>query len=141
MRKPFFEGLQTAKCRATCASVQTNQCLCFLLDYLYWLQEKFQSIFYLVTVAEQASLCMTWLQSPKTCFLALRLIILETNRNRLSMMFKVKLYTFTPQLVDVHVHVYTLYVFSSIDGGACTDTVLSYLNISILYTVIYVRNY
>ena len=76
MRKPVYAICEQQRRRSDCASAQSDQRLCFhCLDSVIPLLAIAKiSSFYLVTVAEQVGLSLTWSQTPKTDFLVTRLL-------------------------------------------------------------------
>ena len=75
--KTVFALCEQQRRRSTCASAQSDQRLCFSLfldSKIPLLATAEISSLLLVSVAEQASLSLTWSQTPKTGFLVTRLI-------------------------------------------------------------------
>ena len=71
MTKPAFAICEQQRRRLVCASTQSDQRSCCSLPRLY---NTFVSIYkisrlYLISVAEEAGLSLTWSQTPKTGFL------------------------------------------------------------------------
>ena len=77
MRKPVYAICEQQRCRSACASAQSDQHLVVrCLDSIIPLVSISEiSSLYLAAVAEQAGLCLTWWQIPKTGFLLMRLIL------------------------------------------------------------------
>ena len=75
MRKPVHTICEQQRRRSAFASAQSDQRLCFrCLNSISLLALAEISSLYLVSVAEQAGLSLTWLETPKTGFLVTRLI-------------------------------------------------------------------
>ena len=76
MRKTGFAICEQRRCRSACAFAQSDRhfvvrCLDSTIPLLF----KFKiSRIYLASVAAQTGLCLTWSQTPKTCFLVTWLI-------------------------------------------------------------------
>ena len=75
MRKPVYAVCEQQRRRSACTSTQSDQHLCCSL-----LISKISSL-YLASVAAQASLCLTWWETPKTGFLMMMLKC-ELNANK-----------------------------------------------------------
>ena len=70
-RKPVFEVCEQQRCRPACASAQIDQRLCHFLfgkleSIMFKLATREISIFWLVSVAEQACLSLALSESLKT---------------------------------------------------------------------------
>ena len=76
MTKPAFVICEQQRRRSACTFVQSDQLLCFhILDSILPHVSISQILsLYLASLAAQAGLCLTWLQTLKTGFLMMRLI-------------------------------------------------------------------
>ena len=76
MRKPVYAICKQQRPRSACTAAQSDQHLCchYLDSIIPILAKSKISCLYLASVAAQASLCLTWSQTPKTDFLMTRLM-------------------------------------------------------------------
>ena len=74
MRKSVYAIWEQQRHSSAGASTQSDQHLCCLDSIIPILAESEISILYLVSVAEQAGLSLTWTQTQKTGFVVMRLI-------------------------------------------------------------------
>ena len=72
MRKPVFSGLRKTKVQTSLRSLVRTFVIHLLESIISKLATSETSISYLVSVAEQADLSLTWSDTPKTGYLATR---------------------------------------------------------------------
>ena len=80
MRKPAFRICKNKDADQLRGNRAADQCLCFcyLASTIPLLPKSEITSLYISSVAVQPGLCWTWLETPKTDFLATRLIVFST---------------------------------------------------------------